>query len=128
MRGRLRLSRDCRGNTDAHAKNTSVLHDQARVLRLAPAYDIVSTIALVNQRHFGISVAGKFVITEITRGDLAREARAWGVPERIARETIDRSLDAMQTVGVPAADEAYPNLREDVRTAAMEQVERVARS
>jgi serine/threonine-protein kinase HipA len=35
------------GNADAHAKNFSVLHDRdSPAIRLAPLYDVLSTIAL----------------------------------------------------------------------------------
>lgn len=116
------------GNTDAHAKNMSVFRDLSGGLRLTPMYDVAPTLAFIAQRHFGLSVAGKFVVTEITREHLVREARAWGVPERIARASIERTLDALQATGVDAADRAYPGLRADVRVVALEQIERLARA
>lgn len=116
------------GNTDAHAKNMSVFRDPAGGLRLTPMYDLAPTLAFITQRHFGMSVAGKFVITEITREHLVREARAWGVPERLARAAIDRTLEAIQSTGVHAADDANPGIRADVRAVALEQIERLARA
>lgn len=116
------------GNTDAHAKNTSVFQDPSVGLRLTPMYDVAPTLAFINQRHFGMSVAGKFVVTEITREHLVREARAWRMPERVARATINQALDAIQTTGVGAADDAYPGVRADVRAVALEQIERLARA
>ena len=116
------------GNTDAHAKNTSVFHDSSGGLRLTPIYDIAPTLTFIPQRHFGLSVAGKFVITEITREHLVREARTWGVPDRVARVTIEHTLDAIRTSGVAAADDAYPGVRADVRAVALEQIERFARA
>jgi len=116
------------GNTDAHAKNTSVFHDPSGGLRLTPLYDIAPTLAFIPQRHFGMSVAGRFVITEITPENLVREARAWGIPERIARSTIEQTLDAIQTTGLAAADDAYPGVPPHVRVVALEQIERLARA
>ena len=115
------------GDTDAHGKNTSVFHVSGG-LRLTPMYDVAPTLAFIRQRHVGLSVAGKFAITEIAREHLVREARSWGMPERVARATIDRALEAIRTVGVPAADELFPGLREDVRAGALEQIARVASS
>ena len=116
------------GNTDAHAKNTSVFHDPSGGLRLTPIYDIAPTLAFIPQRHFGMSVAGRFLITEITREHLVREARTWGIPERVARATIEGTLDAIRTTGVPAADDAYPGVPVPVRDAAVAQIERLARA
>jgi hypothetical protein len=73
-------------------------------------------------------VAGKFVMTEITREHLVREARAWRMPERVARATIDQTLDAIRAMGVRSADDAFPGVRADVRAVALEQIERVARA
>ena len=114
------------GNTDAHAKNTSVFQDPSVGLRLTPIYDVALTLAFIPQRHFGMPVAGKFVITEITREHLVREARAWGVPERVARASIDRTLDAIRGTGVGSADDAHPGVGADVRAVALEQIERLA--
>ena len=116
------------GNTDAHAKNTSVFRDRSGGLRLTPMYDLAPTLAFINQRHFGMSVAGKFMITEITRDHLVREARVWGVPKRLARAAVDRTLDALRTTGVRAGDDEYPAIRGDVRAIALEQIERLARA
>lgn len=116
------------GNTDAHAKNTSVFHDPSGGLRLSPMYDVAPTLAFIPQRHFGMSVAGKFVITEITREHVVREARAWGMPERVARATIEQTLHAIKTTGVSAADDAYPSVLVDVRAVAIHQIERLARA
>src|SRR3989304_5292644 len=71
--------------TDAHAKNTPVFRDRSGGLRLTPMYDLAPTLAFINQRHFGMSVAGKFMITEITRDHPLREAPVGGVPKRLAR-------------------------------------------
>lgn len=116
------------GNTDAHAKNTSVFHDPSGGLRLTPVYDVAPTLAFIPQRHFGMSVAGRFVITEITREHLVREACAWGIPERVARTTIVQTLDAIQTIGVGVADAAYPGVPPHIRAVALEQIERLARA
>lgn len=115
------------GDTDAHAKNTSVFNDPGGTVRVTPMYDVAPTLAFVRQRHFGMPVAGRFVITEITREHLVREARSWGMPERLARQTVERTLSAMREA-VSAADAAHPGLRADVRAASLEQLERVSRS
>ncbi|HEU0168229.1 MAG TPA: HipA domain-containing protein, partial [Chloroflexota bacterium] len=72
------------GNGDAHAKNFALLHllhdDQgARLtLRLAPAYDVLSTL------HYGDDRLAMYVdnvrrATNVTRQRLHNEAASWGV-------------------------------------------------
>lgn len=70
------------GNADAHAKNLSLLHPKAGQLRLAPAYDLLSTAFYpqVDVRP-GMLVNGKPSIHEITAEDVAVEARTWGLPQ-----------------------------------------------
>jgi serine/threonine-protein kinase HipA len=62
------------GNADAHAKNISLLHDEAGV-RLAPLYDVVSTAAYPGlNRQLALGIGDEFdpdAIGEIAWGDLA---------------------------------------------------------
>ena len=63
------------GNADAHAKNLSLLHDEAGGVALAPAYDVVATIAYpeVDERP-GMYVGTKRSIHAITAVDVIAEA------------------------------------------------------
>lgn len=116
------------GNTDAHAKNHSVFHPRSGVISLTPLYDVAPTLAFIDQRHVALPIAGKFVLADITRDHLVREASSWGMPAAIARATVDRVLDAMIRTGLPLADAAYPSLDPRIRDVATTQVMRLARS
>lgn len=116
------------GNTDAHAKNHSVFHGMDDDVSLTPVYDVAPTIAFIDQRHAALPVAGKFVLADITREHLVREANAWGVPERIARASVARALDALLDEGIADADAAFPEVDERIRAAAVAALRRLAAS
>lgn len=121
------------GNADAHAKNFSVLHEpDIPVVRLAPIYDVLSTIALEltgtagqpmrADTHLGQRVGGQADVQKVTAADLITEATAWGIRRRAASAVVTETLDQ-----VLAAIPATPG---DSRVLAVirEQAERVSRS
>ena len=98
------------GNADAHAKNFSVLHDpDSPAIKLAPLYDVLSTIALEltdptgqpmrADTHLGQRVGGEADIRNVTTANLVDEAVTWGIRRRAASavvaETLDRVLGAI---------------------------------
>jgi serine/threonine-protein kinase HipA len=100
------------GNADAHAKNFSVLHEPGLpAVRLAPLYDVVSTIALEltdsagrplqADTHLGQRVGGQADIRKVTVASLIDEAAIWGIRRRAASavvtETLDQVLAAIST-------------------------------
>jgi serine/threonine-protein kinase HipA len=100
------------GNADAHAKNFSVLHEpDGPAIRLAPLYDVLSTIALEltdsagqpmqADMHLGQRVGGQADIRKVTAANLIDEAVTWGIRRRAASavvtETLDRVLAAIAT-------------------------------
>ncbi|HTX83464.1 MAG TPA: HipA domain-containing protein, partial [Streptosporangiaceae bacterium] len=101
------------GNADAHAKNFSVLHDaDVPAIRLAPMYDLLSTIALEltgaagqpmrADTHLGQRVGGQADIQNVTADSLIDEATSWGIRRRaasaIVAETLERVLTAIPSV------------------------------
>jgi serine/threonine-protein kinase HipA len=105
-------------NADAHAKNISLLH-QGNAVRLAPLYDVSPTIAfLPRQTTLGLSIGGKFKLTEIGSEHLAAEAMSWGVPERDATEAIAAVAAAMSSA-VAEANDIYPSMPESARELAI---------
>ena len=100
------------GNADAHAKNFSVLHEPGGpVVRLAPLYDVLSTIAIElsdsagqpmrADTHMGQRVGGQADIRKVTAASLIDEAVSWGIRRRAASavvtETLDQVLAAIPT-------------------------------
>jgi serine/threonine-protein kinase HipA len=113
------------GNADAHAKNFSVLHDpDVPAIRLAPMYDLLSTIALElsdsagqpmrADTHLGQRVGGQADIRNVTVASLIDEAVAWGIRRRaaaaIVAETLERVLTAIPSV--PGDDQVLAIIRE----------------
>ena len=74
------------GNTDAHLKNYSLLHGQnPKSVRLAPAYDLVSTTAYKSStRDMSFRIGGRISIDKINRAAFAEAAREVGLGQRIA--------------------------------------------
>ncbi len=95
-------------NTDAHAKNISVLRAGLRTVTLSPLYDVAPTAwFLPGRTQAALPVGGQWRITEITRGHLLAEARAWRMPEPVARDVITNTLAAL-ALGMADADRRHP--------------------
>jgi serine/threonine-protein kinase HipA len=97
------------GNADAHAKNFSLLHGLDRpTVRLAPFYDVLSTIALQltdnagqpmrADTHLGQRVGGQADIGKVTATDLINEAVTWGIRRRAAAAVVAETLDRVLSV------------------------------
>ena len=120
------------GNADAHAKNFSVLHEpDSPAVRLAPLYDVLSTIALEltdsagqpmrADTHLGQRVGGQADIRKVTTASLIDEATAWGIRRRTASAVVTEMLDRVLTA-IPATPGD-----ERVLTAIRGQAERISR-
>ena len=120
------------GNADAHAKNFSVLHEpDSPAIRLAPLYDVLSTIALEltdssgqpmsADTHLSQRVGGQADIRKVTTANLVDEAAAWGIRRRAASAVVTETLDRVLT--------AIPATQGDARVLAAirEQAERIRR-
>jgi serine/threonine-protein kinase HipA len=94
-------------NADAHAKNLSFLHCSQDVsVRLAPVYDVISTVALeVNDDQgrpakastkMGQRVSNVSDLEEVTAADLVAEAVAWRVRKATAASVVNDMIDRIQ--------------------------------
>jgi serine/threonine-protein kinase HipA len=112
------------GNADAHAKNFSLLHDPAGpVVRLAPVYDVLSTIALDltdstgqpmrADTRLGQRVGGQVDVRQVTAANLIDEAVTWGIRRRAATEVVTETLD--QVLGAIAATPGDPRVLAVIR-------------
>jgi serine/threonine-protein kinase HipA len=105
-------------NADSHAKNLSILH-QGNAVRLTPLYDVAPTVAFVpRQTTLGLSIGGKFKLTEIGIEHLVAEAMSWGIPGRDATEAISAVAAAMSGA-VEEADDLYPSMPASARELAI---------
>lgn len=80
------------GNTDNHIKNVSLLYgENMGSIRLAPAYDIVSTVIYESStRDMAFSIGQKYDINQINRSAFGLEARMIGLGEMVAMKHYDR--------------------------------------
>lgn len=97
------------GNGDAHAKNFSLLHDRGGTLRLAPSYDLMSTLIYGDDR-LAMRIDDVRRTDRVTLDRLIAEAAAWGMSRNAATELVADLLDrlpeaveqaAQETPGVP---------------------------
>jgi serine/threonine-protein kinase HipA len=98
------------GNGDAHAKNFSLLHDRGGALRLAPLYDLLSTLVYGDDR-LAMYVDSVYLTNRVTFERLINEAATWGLSraraEAVVSDLLARAPDAVEraeseTPGTPA--------------------------
>ena len=84
------------GNTDNHIKNVSLLYDEElKTVRLAPAYDILSTVIYTSStRDMAFSIGNEYDIKKITRDSFRREAANIGLGEQMAMKRFDYLANA----------------------------------
>lgn len=79
------------GNTDNHIKNLSLLYgNDLKTIRLAPAYDIVSTMVYESStENMALSIGGDYSIRKITEESFAKEATKAGLGVKMAMKRLD---------------------------------------
>lgn len=113
------------GNTDAHAKNISILRHADGRAELAPAYDIAMHLHHEGaDRTFAMEINSKTAMDDMVLEDLVAESVAWPLPRtrafRVVTETLDRLAEALNAVdtsaypGVP--DQAWDVVRTRTRS------------
>lgn len=92
------------GNGDAHGKNYSLLHEPAGTLRLAPIYDVVSTMIYGDDR-LAASVDTVTRIDRVTGERLVNEASRWGMSRRHGAEVVMELLDRVPAAAAAAREQ-----------------------
>ena len=79
------------GNTDNHIKNVSLLYSEdLKSIRLAPAYDIVSTVIYESStKDMAFSIGNEYNIDKIDRNSFRQEAGKIGLGETMAMKHFD---------------------------------------
>jgi serine/threonine-protein kinase HipA len=95
------------GNTDNHIKNISLLYSKdMKSIRLAPAYDIVSTIIYENSsENMALSIDGKYNIYDITRDSFKNEAVNIGIGVNVAMKHFDTMFERFENALESAKNE-----------------------
>ena len=86
------------GNTDNHVKNVSLVYSEnLRTVRLAPAYDILSTVIYESStRDMGFSIGGELCIDKITRNHFKAAAKECGLGEKMAMTRFDKLANGFE--------------------------------
>lgn len=106
------------GNTDNHIKNLSLLYSEnLRAIRLAPAYDIISTVIYPgSSREMAIGIAGERNIDLITREHFSNAASDAGLSKKIALKHFDTFADgfekALDEMSVQLVEAGYPKAKD----------------
>lgn len=94
------------GNTDNHIKNHGLLYsDNMQSLRLAPAYDILSTCIYDEcTRNMSYSIGGKISLDEINRDVFIDCAKEIGLGKKMAMDHFDKATDLFEDALWKAVD------------------------
>ncbi len=86
------------GNTDNHIKNLSLLYgEDMKSIRLAPAYDIISTIIYNSSTEdMSLSIGGNYNINKITRASFESEAGNVGLGVKMAMKRLDKLVNEFE--------------------------------
>jgi serine/threonine-protein kinase HipA len=97
----------CLGNTDAHIKNFSLLYGKdLRSIRLAPAYDLVSTTVYESStREMSFFIGNALSIDEITEASFREAAAEIHIGERFAARRYNFICNHFRAALREAADE-----------------------
>lgn len=104
------------GDSDAHAKNLSLLLDPPGTVRLAPRYDTVPTMLFGRLRvRCAMWIGGVHrSLEDVARADLIREIagrRAWKVPDAQAARWVDDWVQRIADAADTSATGAYVRQR-----------------
>ena len=108
------------GNTDNHIKNLSLIYgEDLKGVRLAPAYDIVSTMIYKScTENMALSINGICNINEITRESFEKAASQVGIGTRMAM----KRFDAM----VYGFSDAMNKAKEELQAQGFDQVQQIS--
>ncbi len=113
------------GNTDAHAKNYSLMHVSPLGIRLSPLYDVVPALEITpGIKHMGMRVANQIAISKVGREELISEGTSWGLSGSALEERLDSDLKALAS-GLERARADYPQAASRHEGPALERLARL---
>jgi len=93
------------GNGDAHVKNWSLLYEDPRRPRLAPAYDLVPTIAYMpTDQTVALNMGGIRDFKEISLETFDKFLQRIGLLDRVRKDVIDTVVDTGRNILVAWED------------------------
>lgn len=108
------------GNTDNHIKNLSLLYSEdLKSIRLAPAYDIVSTMIYKSStENMALSIGGIYNINEITREAFEKATVQVGIGTKMAMKRFDSMVSGFS--------DAMNQAKAELKQQGFEQVEQIS--
>ena len=89
------------GNADMHLKNWSLIYNDKKTVKLAPAYDFVSTIPYIADETAALKFGRTRRMDQFSKDELSYMAGKAGLPERLvlntAKDTINRFFEIWDT-------------------------------
>ena len=108
------------GNTDAHIKNFSLLYDEGmNRIRLAPAYDMISTVVYSEStRNMSFYIGGEVNLDRITDSCFEKASAEAGIGRALAMSRVEKmrseigpalkkARGRLNSSGFPGADRVY---------------------
>ncbi len=86
------------GNADMHVKNWSLRYADGRTAALAPAYDLVGTVAFLPDATLALSLGGETAMARITLETFDRFAAQVGLPLAAIRDVVVDTVRQFHTV------------------------------
>lgn len=112
------------GNGDAHGKNYSLLHESSGALRLAPLYDVMSTL-FYEQSELAMYIDNAQKTDHVTSDRIVNEASSWGLARSRATELLGELLSAVPA-SVEAAKAETPGLPDAIPDIVASQLEKLS--
>lgn len=86
------------GNADMHLKNWSLIYKDKRTASLAPAYDLVSTLAYIPDDSAALKVSRSKKFSDFTLDELSHLAAKAMLPEKLVLDTARQTLEGFHEV------------------------------
>jgi serine/threonine-protein kinase HipA len=95
------------GNTDNHVKNLSLVYSpDLKSVRLAPAYDLLSTAVYPSATHkMAFNIGGRYSVEDIDRAAWSRAAADIGMGAGYAQSLIDKMEEGLRNALLASAEE-----------------------
>ncbi len=101
------------GNEDAHLKNWSLIYPDRKNPRLAPLYDVVSTVVLPGfTRESALKLGGKRKPQSILDQTMLRLVEKCGLPKSEGRTNLDAFFDLLRAAEPGIREESWPTKEE----------------
>ncbi|MDR1185675.1 MAG: HipA domain-containing protein [Coriobacteriales bacterium] len=93
------------GNCDAHGKNFSLVGPNVSNLRLAPAYDLVSTTFYAGiSRHMAMSIGGNYNHDNVGASDISQMAKQAGISTALLKPLLKELAEQIAEAALPLAE------------------------